>query len=234
MVWEVKTRSLHGLEADANYTWSHALDYSQNALTQGSGNSVYDPNGSMLSNYGNSNYNVPNRFVAYALYNFPNLKGGNWAKYIANEWSINDDFQMQSGLPYSVSLSGYNSNNAILSGSLNGAGGQSYIPSNVVPGFGIGRNTLKNKRPMVDDIRVVKGIPFTERYILQLRADLFNVANHENVGGIGTTAYIFNDTGALTSTAAYQPTTFGVPTSVNSSGFTFTPREIQISARLQF
>jgi hypothetical protein len=234
LVFEAKARSFYGLEADASYTWSHALDYSQNALTQGGGNNVYDPNGSLRTNYGNSNYNVPNRFVAYALYHFPNMKGGSWAKYIVNRWSINDDFQMQSGLPYSVSLSGYNSNNAILTG-LNGAGGQTFIPQNAVAGFaGIGRNTLKLKRDIVDDIRVIKGIPFSERYVLELRADLFNVANHENVSAVGSTAYIFNDTGALTSTAAYQPTTFGVPTSVNSSGFLYTPREIQISARFSF
>lgn len=233
LVGEVKSRDYHGLEMDANYTWAHALDYSQNALTQGSGNDVYDPYGSMLANYGNSNYNVPNRFVAYALYRFPDIHQKNWAKYVANDWTFSDDFQMQNGLPYSVSLSGYNSKNAILTG-LNGAGGQSYIPEEALPGFGIGRNTLSVRRAIVDDIRVVKGIPFTERYVLELRADVFNVANHQNVSGIGSTAYIFNDTGALTSTAAYQPTTFSVPTSINSSGFSFTPREIQISARLSF
>jgi hypothetical protein len=54
------------------------------------------------------------------------------------------------------------------------------------------------------------------------------------VSAIGSTAYIFNDTGALTSTAAYQPTTFQVPTLINSSGFLYTPREIQISARFSF
>ena len=86
----------------------------------------------------------------------------------------------------------------------------------------------------MDDIRVSKGIAFTERYVLQLRADVFNIANHQNVSSIGSTAYIFNDTGALTSTAAYQATTFGVPTLINSSGFLFTPRQIQISARLSF
>ncbi|HEX4155780.1 MAG TPA: TonB-dependent receptor [Acidobacteriaceae bacterium] len=233
LVGEIKTRDFHGLEMDANYTWSHALDYSQNALTQGSGNDVYDPYGPMRPNYGNSNYNVPNRFVAYALYHIPGVHRGDWVKYAANDWTFSDDFQMQNGLPYSASLSGYNSKNAVLTG-LNGAGGQTYIPQGVIPGFGLGRNTFSVRRAIVDDLRLVKGIPFTERYVLELRGDLFNVANHPNVGGIGSTAYIFNDTGALASTAAYQPTTFGVPTSINSSGFSFTPREIQISARLSF
>jgi hypothetical protein len=230
LVGEVKTRDFYGLETDASFTWSHALDYSQNALTQGGGNNVYDPYGNLRQNYGNSSYNVPNRFVVYALYHFPNYKGGDWVKYIASHWSINDSFQGQSGLPYSVNLSGFNSNNAILSG-LNGAG---YIPQSLISGTNLGRNALKLKRDLVDDVRVIKGIPFTERYLLELRADLFNVANHQNISAVGTTGYIFNDTGALTSTAAYQPTTFGVPTSVNSSGFLYTPREIQISARFSF
>jgi len=239
LVGEVKTRNLYGVEMDASYTWAHALDYSQNALTQGSGNDVYDPYGNARANYGNSNYNVPNRFVAYALYHFPNMHGSHWAKYAANDWTFSDDFQMQNGLPYSVSLSGFNSKTAVLTG-LNGAGGQTFIPQGVISGFGVGRNTLSVKRAIVDDLRLVKGIPFTERYVLELRGDLFNVANHENVGGVSSTAYIFNDTtnatgtGLLNATAQYQPNTFGVPSSINSSGFSFTPREIQISARLSF
>jgi hypothetical protein len=232
LVFETKTRNFYGVEADVNYTWSHALDYSQNALTQGSGNNVYDPYGSLRSNYGNSNYNVPNRFVAYALYHFPNVHRGDWVKYVANQWTFSDAFQIQNGLPYSVSLSGTPSG-AKLSG-LNGSGGQTYIPTGVISGFGIGRNTLSVRRGIVDDIRVVKGIPITEHKALELRADLFNVANHPNVGGIGSTAYIFNSAGTLVNNAQYQPTTFGVPTSINSSGFSFTPREIQISARLTF
>ncbi|HSU19550.1 MAG TPA: TonB-dependent receptor [Acidobacteriaceae bacterium] len=232
LVFELKTHDFYGLQADVNYTWSHALDYAQNALTQGNANNMYDPYGSMRSNYGNSNYNVPNRFVAYALYHFPNVHRGGWVKYLANRWTLSDDFQMQNGLPYSVSLSG-TPNGAKLSG-LNGSGGQSFIPAGVLPGFGIGRNTLQVRRGIVDDLRVVKGIPFTESKVLELRADLFNVANHPNVGSISSTAYIFNSAGTLNNNAVYQPTTFGVPSSINSSGFLFTPREIQISARLTF
>ena len=232
VVFEVKTRNFHGLETDANYTWSHALDYSQNALTQGGANNVYDPYGSLRSNYGNSNYNVPNRFVWYAMYHLPNYQGGQWYKYLTNQWSLSNSFQMQSGLPYSVSLSG-TPNGAKLSG-LNGSGGQTYIPTGVIPGFGIGRNTLQVKRGIVNDLRVAKGIRFTESKELELRADVFNVANHQNVSSINSTAYIFNSAGTLINTAQYQPTTFGVPTLINSSGFLYTARQIQVSARFSF
>jgi outer membrane receptor protein involved in Fe transport len=233
-VAEIKNRSFHGVQLDASYTWSHALDYAQNASTSASTNNFYDPYGNQRANYGNSNYNVPNRITGFVLYDFPNLHGGHeYLKYLANNWSFNDDFQLQSGLPYSLSLSGYNSTNAISTG-LNGAGGQTFIPQSVVNLPGLGRNTYKLKRDITDDIRLVKGIPFTERYKLELRGDFFNVANHQNVSAVSSTGYIFSSTGALSSNAAYQPTTFGVPTSVNSSGFLYTPREVQISARFTF
>jgi hypothetical protein len=232
MAAEIKNTSIHHLEFDGNYTWSHSLDYAQNASTQTTTNSWYDPYGNARANYGNSNFNVPNRFVGYVLYTIPGISGGHMLKYLTNDWSINDTFQMQSGLPYSLSLNGFNSNNAAQSG-LNGAGGASFIPQSVLNLAGLGRNTYKQKRAIVDDLRVSKGIPITERYKLEFRADLFNVANHQNVSSVSTTGYSISDTGALTSNAAYQ-SSFGVPSLINSSGFLYTPREIQISGRFSF
>ena len=228
LVAEIQNRGYHGLQFDANYTWSHALDFNQNATTTGSSNGWYDPYGNPRANYGNSAYNVPNRFVAYALYNFPSYGAGPRAlKMLSNGWQFNDTFQMQNGLPYSYSVSGYNSSAAVLTG-LNGAGGATFIPQ-------LGRNTLQVRRAIVDDARLTKSIEFTDRYHLELRADLFNVANHENVTAVGTTAYNLSAVSGTTnqSTATYS-TSFGVPTSINSSGFLYTPREIQISARFLF
>jgi hypothetical protein len=227
-VAEIKTQPWHGLTTDFNYTWSHALDYNQNASTSASAEGWYDPYGNNRVNYGNSQFNVPNRVTGYALYNLPNFSKNNVVKWITNGWLINDSFQGQSGLPYSYGLSGFNSTAAEGSG-WNGSGGSSWIPY-------LGRNTLKLKRDLVDDLRVGKGFNFTDQYRLELRADLFNVANHENVTSAGTTAYTLGSvTGnTLAGTATFAPTTFGVPTSINSSGFLYTPREIQISARFSF
>jgi hypothetical protein len=100
LVLEVLNRSLHSLQFDVNYTWSHALDFAQQANTTNFGNNWYDPYSNPRINYGDSSYNVPNRFVAYALYNFPNLHSSNWVKYLVNDWSLNDSFQTQNGLPY--------------------------------------------------------------------------------------------------------------------------------------
>ena len=229
LVYEIKTTEYHGLVTDFNYTWSHALDFQQNANTTASTEGWYDPYGNPRVNYGNSNTNVPNRITGYALYSFPKLHSDNWEKWVVNGWGINDSFQMQSGLPYSYGTSGSNSYFAASSG-WNGSGGITYVPE-------LGRNTLKVKRAIVDDVRVLKNFAFTERYNLELRGDFFNIANHQNVTAVNSTAYLFSNNGSsnpLTGTATYQSPTFAQNTSINSSGFLYAPREIQISARFSF
>lgn len=231
-VAEVQNHTLHSIQFDANYTWSHALDYAQNASTAASANTWYNPYSNAHVNYGNSSYNVPNRFVAYALYNFPNLQSGSWVKYLTNDWSLNDSFQMQNGLPYTVSLasSQYNSYDAITTG-WNGAGDSTAL----IPGIGI--NTKQYPRKIVDDVRAEKDFTIAERYSLQLMANVFNVANHQNVDGINTSAYTLSSCGKtcpLQGTATFQPSTYGVVTSSNNSGFLYTPRQIEIATRFTF
>ncbi|WP_263373682.1 TonB-dependent receptor [Granulicella aggregans] len=221
---EIQNRSLKSLQFDVNYTWSHALDFNQNATTTTTTNNWYDPYGNQRANYGNSNYNVPDRIAGYVLYNLPNTNSGDWYKWAVNDWSVNTAFQAQSGLPYSLSISGYPSA-AALNSSWNGAGGTSYIPQ-------LGRNTLKYPRDVVQDLRVQKEIPLHERYNLELRADLYNLYNHQNVTGINSTGYLLSSASG-TNTATYQ-SSFGAVTNSNSSGFLYTPRQVAISFKLAF
>jgi hypothetical protein len=225
-VAEVQNRSFHNLQFDANYTWSHALDFAQSANTTVSSNSWYDPFGNARANYGNSGYNVPNRFVAYAIYSLPNLSTGSWYKYLTNNWSIDTSFQMQSGLPYTTSVSSFNSSAAVLT-DWNGAGGTAILPM-------IGPNTNKQPRKIVDDLRVQKEIPIFERYRLQLIGNFFNIANHQNYDGVNTTAYQLSSGSTSTAGIATYQSTFGQFTSSNNSGFLYTPREIEIAARFSF
>jgi hypothetical protein len=102
---------------------------------------------------------------------------------------------------------------------------------------GIGPNTARYPRRMVDDARLQKEFSFEKGRNLQLIANMFNVANHQNVDGLGTTAYKLSGT-----TATYQGqgtsnpsnNTYQVVTSSNNSGFLYTPRQIEISARFNF
>jgi hypothetical protein len=215
-----------------NYTWSHSLDFSQNAATTTTaGNDWYDPYNNPRANYGNSSWNTPGRFIAYALYNAPNLHTDSFIKYLTNDWSVNDSFQMQSGLPYTVGVSGF-FGVGILS-DWNGASGATFIP-------GIGPNTKAYPRHEVDDARIQKAITLGEGRSLQLMCNLFNVANHQNVDGLGTTAYKITTSGS-TNTATFQGqyttssnNTYQIPTSSNNSGFLFTPREVEIAAKFIF
>ena len=228
-VAEVLNHSLKSVQFDVNYTWSHSLDFGQNAnTTTVAGNAWYDPYNNPRTNYGDSSWNTPDRFVAYAIYNFPNLHSNSFIKYLTNDWNVDDSFQMQSGLPYTVGVSGFFS--AGILSDWNGASGSTLIPE-------IGINTKRYPRHEVDDARLQKSIDFGEGRSLQLMGNLFNVANHQNVDGLGTTAYKLSGT-----TATYQGqgtsnpsnNTYQIPTSSNNSGFLFTPRQIEIAAKFIF
>ena len=234
VVAELQNRSLHSIQFDVNYVWSHALDYNQNSTTTVTTNNQYDPYGGQKNDYGNSSFNVPNRLAGYVLYNFPNRQQDGWLKYVSNDWALNSAFQMQNGLPYSATMSGFASFGA-LNSSWNGAGGTSWIPE-------IGRNTYKYPRDIVQDLRVQKQVAFTERYRAELRLDLFNLYNHQNVTSVQSLAYqLQSGSGATanTATATFQSGTastalFGTPNNSNSSGFLYTPRQVQIGFRFLF
>ncbi len=252
MVAEVENKSSKLIQYDVNYTWSHALDYNQNESTTTLGSGVFDPyniDGYVDgANYGNSSFNVPNRLVAWALINSPNVQTNGWMKWIANDWSMNPVFQAQNGLPYSAVIgTGSPSANAY-SSSWNGAGGNYWIPA-------IGRNTYKMRRTMVVDMRLEKQFAMTaydKPYHLQLTGEFFNVANHMNVTSQSTTAYnlssatsgctmVSGQTQQECSTLTFVPKA-GV--GVNATGFqsvsnadsnfAYSPRQVQISLRLEF
>jgi hypothetical protein len=232
MIAEVQNRTLHILQFDANYTWAHATDFAQGANATITTNNWYDPFSNPRINYGNSTWDIPNRFVAYALFNFPNLRTNSPLKWVANDWSLNDSFQMQSGLPYTPGLSGTNSKSAKGS-DWNGAGGLT-----IIPGY-VGYDSARYPRHIVDDLRLQKTIAY-ERYSLELIGDAFNLANHQNIDGLGTTSYKLASSGSLAGTLTYQGqtaspnNTFGVVTSSNNSGFLYTPRQIELTARFVF
>jgi hypothetical protein len=223
-VFEVQNRSLKSVQFDFNYTWSHALDFDQNAQTATSAEGWLDPySNNAHQNYGNSNYNVPNRFTGYVLYNLPGFSGHAWYTYLTNGWKIDDSFQMQNGLPYSAGTSG--SNGTAVTSGWYGSGGLAIVPA-------LGVNTFKYPRKIVDDARIEKDITY-EKYSLELFAQMFNVANHQNIDGLGTTAYKLAGSGAA-ATLTFQNATWQVPTSSNNSGFLYTPRQIEIAARFRF
>ncbi|MDQ2834285.1 MAG: TonB-dependent receptor [Acidobacteriota bacterium] len=232
---EVQKRATKLITFDANYTWAHALDFNQNASTQAGSNGWFDPFGDARANYGNSNNNVKHRVVGWAIFNVPGVEGHSAVSYLTNGWSLKPLVQVQSGLPYSLIVSGNVPNQCYVLGCLEAAGsglggtGITYIPA-------VGRNTFNNPRTINVDIRAQKDFTFAEKYNVQLIGEAFNLANHQNVTGINNTGYVLSTSqttpAAPTSTLNYQPT-FGTVTSANSNNV-YQPRQVQVAVRLTF
>src|SRR5260370_16738956 len=93
-------RLSHNVQFSANYTWSHSLDFGQNASTFTDTNDLLAPN-NIRAEYGNSNFNVPNRFVANTIVNSPwHVK--EWLVHPANETKLSPIHQNYTVLPYSL------------------------------------------------------------------------------------------------------------------------------------
>jgi hypothetical protein len=169
--------------------------------------------------------------VGYTLWELPNVPTQSFLKYLTNNWSFDDTFQIGDGLPYSIVTSSYNSSAAEGTG-WNGSGGSLGGNGAIIPEIGIDDRRIRRK--MVDDLRLQKEIPVGDRVHWQFMANVFNVANHQNFDGINNTGYVLSSGANSTSGTATWQSTFGQFTSSNSSGFLFTPREIEIATRLTF
>jgi hypothetical protein len=157
-----------------------------------------------------------------------------------NDFEIAPDFQTQSGLPYSLGISGSSSKlyltpgaatqgSIISTSSFNGSGG-----ANRVPGFD--RNAFQQPKTWVLDLRVSKKVVVRERYSLEFLAEAFNLTNHQNVTSVGSTAYAVS-TDKVHDTNEFVPYTsvpFQSITGTNNSNFAYNVRQLQMAVRLKF
>jgi hypothetical protein len=242
LVAQLNHRFSNHLQFNANYTWSHALDFGQNNQTASVANNLLDPQ-NIAAEYGNSITNVPNRLVMGAIVTAP-WKYTGWKAYLLNDYEVAPSLQVQSGLPYSIGTSGTLTAGFAASGSTLSAIGQGINGSaygggpgttSRVPGFE--RNGFEQPKTTVVDLRLSKRFRVADRVNLEFLGEAFNVANHQNVTGVNTTAYTVGSVSATkTNTLTYTTAvpTFGATTFTNTSGFSFAPRQIQLGVRAQF
>lgn len=252
LVAQIKHQTTRNLSFSANYTWSHALDYGENNTTFSNTNSLFDPR-NLRAEYGNSNQNIPNRLVAYAVYNTPSTFHGILG-YLLNNYELAPSFQAQSGAPYSASLTG-TSNNLVLddgtklassgnntaastSAGVNGSGGTSRVP-------GTDRNIFHFKRDLVLDMRLSKRFRVMDKVDVELLGEAFNLANHLNQTNVSSQAAFAFSAGTVsngvvtapnqlvynTPFAAFDPRQF---LGSANSNLIYTPRQVQLGARVQF
>ncbi|WP_158819910.1 TonB-dependent receptor [Granulicella sp. S156] len=247
-------RRAHGLGFLASYSYSHSLDEGT-----GSPGSVLNPY-NLHADYGDSDLNIPNRFVASASYELP-FKGAGTLSYFVRGWQLNTILNYSDGLPFSVTSSsgvgdGLTPRAQLVPGNGNGSlppGKRSIsewfntsafvsIPlspasSPLVTGqWGdSGRNILQGPGTKNVDFSVFKNTHLTTSKTLQLRAEFFNLFNTPQFNNPNATA----PTPAAGSTTLVPNITpgsaYGTISSAGSpTSFQRISREIQLAAKITF
>ena len=210
----------HFVQFGANYTWSHALDYGQNSLTGTASNSLLVASNLGLE-YGNSNFDVRHLFTLNMVARSP-WKVNGWMGELANGWELAPVFQAQTGLPYSMTVSG--SPSGSVASYINGGGGSSRVDF-------LGRNSFRYPGTQVVDLRLSKTVAVGERWNVELIGEAFNLLNHVNVTGVNTQGYSIS-TISTPNTLTYN-SAFGTVTSANSN-YVYGTRQIQLGVRVKF
>ncbi len=193
----LKSTNYHGLTSQFAYTWAHNLDLIsqyRNASPQDSFN--------IHGDYGNSDYDVRNTFVAYLNYGVPRLPGPHW---LGAGWQLNSLLTFRTGTPYSIytgvdsSGTGENEDRATQTGPqvagdrriTNNSGVLQFFTngSTANPTFTTPTNAYGNSRrnqfygPHYDgvDFSVFKDGHITERVGAQFRVEMFNLFNTINL-----------------------------------------------------
>jgi hypothetical protein len=216
----------------ASYTYSHALDESSNS--PGSVMNSYQPHW----DYGNSDQNIPSRFVGSVNYSLP-IKGSGWLKPVEEGWQLNGILIFSDGIPFSV-LAGSNSlgiaDGIAPRAQFVGASGNGSLPTGqrkltqwfntadfTNPGTqqwgNAGRNTLQGPGTKDIDFSVFKNIRLAEAKMLELRSEFFNLFNTPQ----------FNNPNATVGPGFGTISSAGSPTTLQR-----TSREIQLAAKISF
>ena len=217
LVLQGNRRLTDGLQFQTSYTFSRAKDNGQTSVTFSSANTPADPYNLELDR-GVTNFNVPHRFVASAVYS-PQWRSDNDAiQAIFSGWTLAPIFTAQSGRPYSAGVSG-RPVAAALNASITGSGGNSFF-------FPFGRNSFQQPKLVNLDARLSRRFRFTESTNLEFLIEAFNAFNRTHITSVNDTA--FNIVGStLVPVAA-----FGTDAATGNS--IFRERQVQWALRFNF
>ena len=207
----LKMRSWHGLTAQFNYTWAHALDQ----VTEYRGVIPFDSFNLRLD-YGNSDFDTRQAFTGFWTYNIPGSKHG--PAILTHGWQVGGGVNFHTGQPFNFNAGtqrpGLNLIGdpflGITPGFSAARGGQQWVnpaafcvpgsagcPGTTNPAGNLARNALYGPGFSDVDVSVIKNIPIKERVTIQLRAEMFNLFNRINLasgaGSVGSNGYV-NDT----------------------------------------
>jgi len=199
---KLETRALAGATILVSYSYGKCLtDGTFNGLTrEASGGYDY---------YGPCNYDIHHNFVVSGLYELPFGQGktflngsSGFVNGLVGHWSLSGVGTLQSGLPYTLSISGDQANTGLSGQRPNITGTPQTVrrpncwfydsrntscPTGGTDAFSVpalytygngGTNTMRNDGLVQFDISVLKSFHLTEARSLEFRGAFFNVFNH--------------------------------------------------------
>ena len=235
----------HGVDFQAAYTWSHAIDDAADPLVAPGGNRNIARNSfNLKEDRGSSDYDLRHRLITNYLFQLPFGPGHKhfnqgFAARALGGWELAGLSTFQSGHPMDL----YSSRDSEYAGLSNRPDlvGNPSIPAGAprnqigppisafaLQSFGrpgsLGRNTFTGPRYYNTDLNLLKNIKVTERINVQFRAEVYNVFNRIQFDQLNSSA----------NTLA-SPGTFGqsLNTLVQPDGTT-SARQIQLALKLLF
>jgi Carboxypeptidase regulatory-like domain len=225
------TRGIHAL---ASYTWSHSLDFGSNDAT-------------IALTRGNSDYDVRHNVQAGLSWDLPTVNGPQISRAVLGGWGL--DARLNARTAFPVTLGGTSvtdpATGRVYQGGLNFVSGKSpYLFGPQYPGGRIlskaafsvpatgtigdaPRNFVRGLDATQLNFVLRRDFHLYDRFVLQFRAESFNILNHPNFGYIDPT---------------YTDATFGQATKMlNASLGTLAsqyqqggPRSMQFAVKLKF
>lgn len=227
----VQQRLRRGVSVLANYTWAKSIDYASFGSIEGNQTGP-DPT-NVRNNRGPSDFDITQRLVMSGVWELPRL--ASWqpvARHILGGWQNNFIFMTQTGTPLTVRSGVDNDFNNVGGDFGDYLGGDWQLPgrtkaeriarwfqtgafaANRVGTIGSARRgQLRAPGEWNVDYSLFKNFSLRERAQLQLRAEMFNLFNHANLGDPNTQVNSAN---------------FGVITSASA------PRIIQLAVKINF
>lgn len=201
----VRRRFSNGFQIGGMYAWAKAISFS-NAANIGFPNPPQNSN-NIRGDKGPSPFDIRHRFNTDFMYELPLLRltgqNGRGSRLLLGGWQFSGIYTAETGAPINVTQStSYQATRPDY------VGGDPYlgdaeatlqylnraafmrIPvgmANAPLRFGnLGRNALRAPGFWNLDLALAKNLEFTERYRLQIRADMFNSLNHTNFSSVST------------------------------------------------
>lgn len=229
----VRRKYSHGLSLLANYTYSKNLTNAPDFRSPMDESAIPQNNNDLAVEKG-PGCDVRHRFALSSVYAIPALQRREWTKLLTQNWQFSTVYQIESGMPFTISVFGDTANSGTVLGEnpiRANATGQPIFGSGTRTAnewfnpaafaappaytFGdVGRNSVYGPPLRTLDIALVRSFRLSETASFEFRGEAFNTLNMVN---LGTPNRYVNEPQFGTITMAMTP-----------------PRELQLSARISF